>query len=166
MVREISSEVQIAASPERVWSILTEFSAYPAWNPLLRQVRGELRPGHRLEVRLQRNDRSAMTFRPRVLVVEPARELRWLGRLGLPGLFDGEHVFSIRSDDQGSVRFRQSETFRGLLVPFLWRGLQRDTAPRFERMNEALRRRVEEGPQGSLEMSAAGAREREKRPRD
>jgi len=36
-----------------------------------------------------------MTFRPTILKAEPERELRWLGRLLLPGLFDGEHVFEI-----------------------------------------------------------------------
>ncbi len=40
------------------------------------------------------------TFRPTVLVAEPNRELRWLGRLFMPGPFDGEH----RSRSSRSVR--------------------------------------------------------------
>ena len=38
-----------------------------------------------------------MTFKPTVLAVHPERELRWLGRFILPGLFDGEHSFRIES---------------------------------------------------------------------
>ncbi len=59
-----------------------------------------------------------MTFKPKVLAAARNRELRWLGRLIMPGLFDGEHSFRI--EDRGrSCRFHQTETFSGILVPFL-----------------------------------------------
>ncbi len=58
------------------------------------------------------------------------------------GLFDGEHRFAIEPTAGGS-RLVQEERFTGLLVTFLARGLRRGTLPGFERMNEALKRRVE-----------------------
>ena len=58
-----------------------------------------------------------MTFRPTVLKVEPNREFRWLGHLLFPGLFDGEHIFTIEPLGEGHVRFTQREVFTGLLVP-------------------------------------------------
>ena len=36
-----------------------------------------------------------MTFKPVLLTVKPARELRWRGSLVLPGVFDGEHSFLL-----------------------------------------------------------------------
>ena len=38
---------------------------------------------------------STITIQPTVLVVQPERELRWIGRLFIPGIFDGEHSFII-----------------------------------------------------------------------
>ena len=35
------------------------------------------------------------TLRPTVLEADPGRQLRWLGQLLLPGLFDGDHSFTI-----------------------------------------------------------------------
>jgi uncharacterized protein YndB with AHSA1/START domain len=32
-MRELGTEVEIAAPPERIWEILTDFAAYPDWNP-------------------------------------------------------------------------------------------------------------------------------------
>jgi uncharacterized protein YndB with AHSA1/START domain len=32
-VRELRSEIEIDAPPERVWAVVTEFAAYPEWNP-------------------------------------------------------------------------------------------------------------------------------------
>ena len=57
-----------------------------------------------------------MTFKPTVLRVEPERELRWLGRLLLPGLFDGDHIFHIEPLAQTRSRFTQAERFSGILV--------------------------------------------------
>jgi hypothetical protein len=75
--------------------------------------------------------------------VELNRQLRWLGRLLVPGLFDGEHIFEIEELDKDRVLFIQREYFRGLLVPLLARSLDRETQRGFEEMNRALRERAE-----------------------
>ena len=46
---------------------------------------------------------GGMRFRPSLLVVSPLRELRWKGKLLVPGLFDGEHSFTLESGPDGSV---------------------------------------------------------------
>ncbi|UQI46732.1 SRPBCC domain-containing protein [Streptomyces sp. HU2014] len=85
-----------------------------------------------------------MTFRPRVLTAEPGRELRWLGRLPVPGLFEGEHRFLL-TPVAGGTRLVQSEVFRGLLVPLLERRI-RDTRTDFRSLNAALKARAERRP--------------------
>ena len=35
MARQLESEVEVQASPERVWEVLTDFAAYPDWNPFI-----------------------------------------------------------------------------------------------------------------------------------
>jgi hypothetical protein len=86
---------------------------------------------------------AAMTFRPTVVTVEPARELRWLGRLLIPGLSDGEHRFEIHPLGPGRVRFVQQERFTGVLVPLFARNLDDHTVRGFNAMNAALKSRVE-----------------------
>jgi hypothetical protein len=83
-----------------------------------------------------------MTFKPRVLGVEPDRELRWLGRLLLPGMFDGEHILHVEPLDQARSRFTQAERFSGILVAFFGGTLDK-TELGFEQMNVALKARVE-----------------------
>lgn len=144
-MKEIRTEIDIAAPAGRVWDTLTEFNTFPDWNPFIRRISGEAKVGAKLEVYLQPSGARGMTFRPTVTKAEPNRELRWLGRLGIPGLFDGEHIFEIESTDPTRIRFVQREEFRGLLVPLLARGLDRNTRRGFEEMNRALRDRVQ-GP--------------------
>ena len=141
-MRELRREIEIDASPERVWAVVTDFAAYPEWNPFIRSISGELHEGAKLEVRIEPPGARATTFRPTVRAVEPSRELRWLGRM-LPGLFDGEHSLRIEPLDGGRSRFVQSERFSGLLVG-LFKGTLTKTEVGFEQMNAALKARVEQ----------------------
>ncbi|HLQ42528.1 MAG TPA: SRPBCC domain-containing protein [Thermoplasmata archaeon] len=139
---ELRTEIEIDAPVERVWAVLIDFERFPDWNPFIRRIHGNAQVGSRLDVLLGASGTRPMRFRPTVKAVVPNRELRWLGRLGLPRLFDGEHIFQIEPLGPNRVRFVQRERFRGLLVPLLARSLNRDVRRGFEEMNRALRERV------------------------
>ncbi|HKE98256.1 MAG TPA: SRPBCC domain-containing protein [Actinomycetes bacterium] len=143
MAKQLRAQIDIHATPERVWQVLTDFGAYPKWNPFITRAEGSLRRGERLTVRLQPVGGRGMTFRPTVLEATPAVRLRWLGHLLVTGVFDGEHSFTIQPLGGGRVRLVQQEDFHGLLVPLLAGSLDRRTLPAFERMNQALKRRAE-----------------------
>jgi hypothetical protein len=78
-----------------------------------------------------------------VVMAEPNKELRWLGRLGMPRLFDGQHIFELQPLGT-STRFVQREQFSGILLPFVVGMLRKETARGFNEMNGALRKRAEE----------------------
>ena len=141
MAAAIDTSIEIAAPPSRVWSVLTDFAAYPQWNPFIIRIAGVPEVGSRLVVTIQPPGRKAMMFRPVVLVAMPEAELRWRGRLLMPGLFDGEHVFRL-SPIGGGCRLDHGEVFSGLLSRLL-SGTLPATRHGFVAMNEALKARVE-----------------------
>ena len=141
---EIRCEAQIVGTPDEVWAVLSDFGSYGEWNPGMDDVQGEAKAGSRLTIRFTLNGGRTRTMRPTVLVAEPGRELRWLGRILLPWVFDGEHRFEIHETTPGVVTFVQGERFKGLLVPFLRKLIEVDTATTFVRVNEALALRVVE----------------------
>ena len=146
-MKELYSEIEIEATDEQVWQILTNFADFPQWNPFLRRASGEIEVGAKLEVELQPPDGSAMTFKPTLLKVEPNRELRWLGHLIMPGLFDGEHIFTIEPLDTNQVKFVQREEFRGILAALMLRFIGENTRHGFEAMNQALKDEAEKSSQ-------------------
>jgi predicted N-acetyltransferase YhbS len=144
--QRIETTVTIAAPPERVWAILTDFARMPEWNPFIRTISGSLHEGGRLSVLIAPSGQRAMRFRPFVLVAAPGRELRWRGSLVLPGLFDGEHYFLLQPDGAG-VHLVHGEIFTGLLVgPIMRAGLVAATRQGFEAMNRALKHEAEAEP--------------------
>ena len=144
-MKKLHTDILIDASADRVWEVLSDFAAFPEWNPFLRAVEGDLTAGSKLEVRIQPEGDTGMTFKPTVLKAEPGQELRWLGRLIMPGLFDGEHYFIIESIGDGQVRFIQGEQFSGVLVPIMaLMGIFKNTEKGFGDMNQALKARAEQ----------------------
>ncbi len=145
-MKQIRSEMEVQATPERVWQVLTDLASFPDWNPFIRSALGELREGARLKIRIHPPGGMGMTFKPTVIKLEPPTELRWSGRFLMPGLFDGEHFFMIEPTEEGRVRFIQGEWFTGAMVPmFDLMGALGKTLKGFEEMNQALRYRAERG---------------------
>lgn len=141
----LETQVEIAAPASRVWQILTDFAAYPDWNPFIVKAGGELREGGRLALTMQPPGRKAMNFAPRVLKAQANRELRWLGNLWVRGLFDGEHYFIIEELGPERARLTHGERFGGILVPLLKGMLDGPTRQGFEQLNQALKARAEQG---------------------
>lgn len=143
LARELQAEIEIQASPETVWRVLTDFERYPEWSRFLVSVRGRAEAITRLEVCIETGAGRHYRFRPLVLQVTPPRSFRWLGRVGVPGLFDGEHGFFLDALPEGGTRLRQQERFQGFLVPLLWRRIAPGTLAGFRAFNAALKQRAE-----------------------
>jgi hypothetical protein len=142
-MHEIRTEIEIAATPERIWSILTDFIAYPQWNPFIRSIKGVVKTGERLTAFIQPTGGKGMTFRPTVLVALPNQEFRWRGHFLLPGIFDGEHYFQIEPIAPDRVRVIQGEKFSGILVALAKSSLEGGTKSGFIAMNQALKVQAE-----------------------
>src|SRR5215469_1564486 len=140
-MRSISESVDIAASRRQVWNVLANLDAYKDWNPFIRSASGQLTVGSTLTLRMVPAQGRPMTFRPKVLAAQPGVLLCWIGRLVMPGIFDGTHQFELQ-DVAGATRVTQSETFRGVLVPFTGKTIAA-TQGDFRALNQALKKRVE-----------------------
>lgn len=150
------SAIDIDAPAERIWDILTDFDAYSEWNPFITRIAGTPRVNERLDVHLQPPGGMAITLHPILLEVAPGDTLRWLGRLLLPGVFDGEHHFVLESLGPDRTRLVQQERFNGLLVGVFASSLDQHTLAGFHAMNAALKLRAE-APADGQPMLFAGS---------
>ena len=139
----IETEIEIAAPASVVWKELADTDAYADWNPFVRHISSNLEAGEFLQVTVGADGNSPMDFTPEVLVADENEELRWVGRLGFKGIFDGEHYFILEETDRGTTIFRHGENFTGLLGYPLIALIREDTHKGFLAMNEALKARAE-----------------------
>lgn len=143
MRHALHTQITIDAPPHVVWDVLTDLDSYADWNPFMVRSEGRIEVGQRLVNRMQPPGGRAMTFKPTVTEVRPGKAFEWLGRTGIPGLFDGRHRFELEATESGGTTLVHGEEFTGILVPLLRSGLDTSTKAGFEAMNEALKARAE-----------------------
>lgn len=83
----LKTEIKINATPERVWSILTDLEKYAEWNPFIKNAKGKVQAEQRLEVLISPPNGKEMVFKPVVKSVIENSEFIWLGRFLFPGIF-------------------------------------------------------------------------------
>ncbi len=136
-----AGQVDIEASPEQVWAVLTDFPAYPIWNPFIYPVRGTPRPGSLLEVTLHPGT-GPVTYQATVVTAEPNRELSWTGQVLSAGVYTETFTFTIEPLHDGGARLAARETGKGL-APVGWFAGDGDVPRGLDQMVKALRNRVE-----------------------
>ena len=137
----IETTATLDARANEVWAVLTDFPSYGEWNPFITEISGLLAEDERLEAVFVQSNGKTSRFRPRVLRVSPARQIRWLGKLGPGGLFDGEHYLVLEPQSDGTTVLTHGERFTGVLVPLMTSQLA-DTEQGFASMNAALEARL------------------------
>lgn len=136
---ELVTKITINADSSEVWKHLSDFERYEQWNPFVISAQGEAVEGGQIKATIKPPEGNAMDFEPTLLVVQEESELRWIGELLIPGLFDGEHYFKISPTADGNIEFIQGEIFTGLLAWILIPSIEADTKAGFEAMNAALK---------------------------
>ncbi len=141
---EIRKEIEIEGSVEQVWEVLTNFSRFPEWNPVIRQVTGSLAVGQTVVIFVT-GPAGERPWSVEVAKVHAERELAWKFYERTPLLYRGEHIFRMEPIDQHRTRYIDRETFQGLLVPLRRRDLGTKTKAGMVAMGAALKHRVESG---------------------
>jgi hypothetical protein len=134
----LTATLQLDASADWLWALVTNFAGYAEWNPLVPASAGQPRLNAKLQVRLAPDGRRPLTLRARVLVAARNRELRWHGRTRLPGLLRVEHGCRIEQR-AGMCRLHHSLTCEGWLAG---ERLGAMLGHAFEAMNVALQARA------------------------
>ena len=149
MAHEVTTSIDIAATPENVWAVLADLASYPKWHPMYLAVSGQLAAGSTLTITSTHPTTGRpMTAKVKVLTVEPDTELRWVSKL--LGLTISKRTFRL-SRTAGGTSLVQTGTYRGLgggrgraITKVI--GRVQDT---FTAINEAIKQQAEARPGAS-----------------
>jgi uncharacterized protein YndB with AHSA1/START domain len=137
LAKTCAVHVNIRASADIVWSLLTDAKGFPRWNSTITGIDGRIREGERLRLHVPGTNR---TFTPKVSDVVPARRMVWSD--GIAPLFRGVRTFVLEPHDDGSTDFVMEERFSGLIFALVKAKLP-DFRPIFETYADDLKREAQ-----------------------
>ncbi len=142
-MRELRTEIQISAPIDRVWQVLTDFDHWKDWNPMVNQVSGNATLGSMLNITMcGSGGKDAMKYQPILLEVSPPPSFRWRATMMSGLMFTNDRGFELSEKNGGTVLVNKEE-FSGLMVPLFWGKMNLFVVPMLEKMNKALKDKLE-----------------------
>ena len=112
MAYEVSTTIEIAATPENVWAVLADLANYQQWHPVYLGVTGQLAAGSTLTITTTHPKTGrTLTAKVNVRSAEPGTELRWASRL--LGVTISKRTFRLSPAADGTLLV-QTGTYHGL----------------------------------------------------
>jgi hypothetical protein len=130
-------EVNIQASAEILWGLLTDAEGFSRWNSTVSGIDGQIREGERLRLHVPGTKR---TFTPKVSGVVPARRMVWSD--GFAPIFKGVRTFVLGPRSSDSTDFVMEERFSGVVFA-LTKAMLPDFRPIFEAFASDLKREAQ-----------------------
>lgn len=106
--RTTSVAIDIDASPESIWALLTDVDSFKSWNSTIVDLTGKIAPGERIQLRSTLAPER--TFKLKVKEFEPPNRLSW-------GDAMGTRVYTLSANSQNGTRFTMSEKIGGPVFP-------------------------------------------------
>ncbi len=142
-MREIKTEIEIAAPPTKVWSILTDFDNWKEWSPIINQASGVASLGSELSIMMRGEDgKDGPKYAPVITSFDEPKFFRWRGKMMAEFIMTNDKVFELEETASGT-RLIHKELFSGMLVPVFWNKFEKHVPSMLNSMNEALKTKAE-----------------------
>ena len=140
--RTIYTDILIDATPEQVWSVLTDTSSYKNWAAFLIDIQGEIKDGKKITAVFQTNPKKQkLNTIEHTISVNEGKEFYWAEK-GPGGIRDNHH-FKVESEGIGKTRFVQSDEIMKGITWLAGGNLSKMYAEGYQAFNRKLKTEVE-----------------------
>ena len=143
-MKTIRTQIEIEASPKKIWDILTDTSAYSEWHPNIWSIDGKFQHGQRLTFHMQTDAKHRDVKRNVAMgYVKSPQQMDWREGWKVPGLLQSKCTLRIEPTDNTHSQLTQEMSYSGLLLPLLSKRLEKKARQEFQTMERALKGRAE-----------------------
>ncbi len=140
-MKSVETSLVIDAPTDAVFAVLADLATWHTWNPVITQIRGELRVGAPVAFKIAVVERvPPLRLRAKLVEFEPGRALAWRG--GLPAMLVGHHYFRTEARGESRCLVTHGESFTGIVSRGLPARLLARLTTAYDRLNVALRDEV------------------------
>lgn len=141
---EVRTEIDIAASPEKVWAILADINSWQEWSPIINHSSGDASMGSTLSIIMigEKEYQSGPEYNPIITHLEAPKALHWRAVMMMGVGLTNDKIIELEATPAGT-RVVHKELFKGMLLPMFRGTFDRNVPLMLNVMNEALKLRAE-----------------------
>lgn len=130
--------INISASPETIWELLSDTSKISDWNSTIISLSGEIALNQ--TINLKSTAAPERTFNLKVTTLNAPHKMVWED--GVAPMFKGVRTYTLTANDDGTTDFAMRENFSGVMLPMIKSSLP-DFRPSFEQFASDLKQASE-----------------------
>ncbi len=111
--RETAVAIEIDASTEIIWALLTTAGDYTRWNSTITSMEGDIALDE--TIKLKSTLDPDRIFKLKVKKINPGKLMTWSS--GAAPFFKGLRTYTLSENDEGSTTFTMTEKIGGLMFP-------------------------------------------------
>ncbi|MBT4763208.1 MAG: SRPBCC domain-containing protein [Bdellovibrionaceae bacterium] len=143
-MKEIRTEIEIAAPPTKVWSILTDIDKWQEWSPVINKSKGTATLGSKLDITMCGKEKGTdgPRYYPKITKLDKDKLLQWSAKMMAGFIMTNGKILKLEETSTGT-KLIHKETFSGMMVPMMWSHMEKGVPPMLNSMNEALKEYAE-----------------------
>lgn len=140
----VTTEIEIQAPPEKVWSILTDIEKWDEWSPTINASEGKAVVGSSVAITMMSKEvgKDGPKYNPVIIQMEEPNYFHWRAHMMAGFIFTNDKIIELKKTDTGTM-VTHKETFKGLMAALMKGQMEKGVPPMLNMMNDALKKTAE-----------------------
>ena len=143
-VQEIKTEIDISASPAKVWNIITDIDKWQEWSPIINASQGESAIGSQLSITMISKEagKDGPQYNPVITQLKEHSYFHWRAHMMAGFVFTNDKILILK-ETQNGTHLTHIETFKGMMAPLMSGSVDKNVPAMLDSMNQALKELAE-----------------------
>ena len=143
-MQEIRTEIEISATPAKVWSIIMDIDSWHEWSPIINASQGKPTVGSKLDITMMSKEKNkdGPKYNPVVTELKEQAYFHWRAHMLSGFIFTNDKIFKLEETEAGT-HLTHIETFKGLMAPLMSGSVEKNVPSMLDSMNKALKELAE-----------------------
>ncbi|MFK7827275.1 MAG: SRPBCC family protein [Oligoflexales bacterium] len=110
-VQEISTEIDIKASPDKVWEVLVNVEKWQDWSPIIKKSSGKVAMGEALQITMRGKEPEAEgpSYSPSIIHLDAPNSLIWRAHMMAGFVMTNDKMFELKENSSGGTKLIHKE---------------------------------------------------------
>lgn len=144
-MQTITTDIEILAPPEKVWSIITDIEKWQQWCPTINASEGEAAEGSTVTITMMSKEagKDGPKYSPTIIQMDAPTYFHWRAHMISGFIFTNEKIIELEETATGT-KLTHKETFKGLMAALMKAQTEKGVPPMLNTMNDALKKLAEQ----------------------